>query len=220
MKLDLALAYLPNSYFALTQPMASAPQLTGPDGETVDFLVTTGSTNVPTSSNMTGLLSATNVIQFAADEEVDTPFGAEPVLYEVLHVGPKMIILKTPYGGYDRQHRPQRPETGTKGTIGDSVINLATGATLVSPSPAAPPTNAQLCVAVRSVREPRRCGAPTEPTTRPPDDAASTDSIERVLHANASASAGWGAGRAGGDLVRVDGFLLRAQRMNCFTLEH
>ncbi len=144
LKLDLALAYLPNSYFALTQPMASAPQLTGPDGETVDFLVTTGSTNVPTSSDMTSLLSATNVIQFAADEEVDTPFGAEPVLYEVLHVGPKMIILKTPYGGYDRQHRPQRPETGTKGTIGDSVINLATGATLVSPSPSAPPTNAQL----------------------------------------------------------------------------
>ena len=167
LKLDLALAYLPNSYFALTQPMASAPQLTGPDGETVDFLVTTGSTNVPTSSNMTSLLSATNVIQFAADEEVDTPFGAEPVLYEVLHVGPKMIILKTPYGGYDRQHRPQRPETGTKGTIGDSVINLATGATLVSPSPAAPPTNAQLASLFAQFVNPGNAVPPPNPPLAP-----------------------------------------------------
>lgn len=167
MKIDLALAYLPNSYFALTQPMASAPQLTGPIGETVDFFVTTGSPNVPTSSNMTGILSATNVIQFAADEEVDTPFGAEPVLYEVLHVGPKMIILKTPYGGYDRQHRPQRPETGTKGTIGDSVINLATGATLVSPSPAAPPTNAQLASLLAQFVNPGVAVPPPNPPLAP-----------------------------------------------------
>ena len=144
LKLDLALVYLPPSYFALAGPQSSAPQLTGPDGETVDFFVTTNSPNVPTSSDMTGILSATNIIQFAAQEEVDTPFGAEIVTYEVLHVGPKMIIRKTPFSGFDFLHRPVRPDEGTKSTRGDTVIGLATAATLVSPSPAAPPSDAVL----------------------------------------------------------------------------
>lgn len=136
LKLDLALVYLPPSYFAIAQPMASAPQLVG------DFLVTTGSPNVPTSVDQTvgPALSPGDVIQFASEMENDTPFGAEPVTYEVLHVGPKLIILKTPYGGFDFQHRPVRPDQGTKSTRGDSVINLATGATLITPSPAAPPS--------------------------------------------------------------------------------
>ena len=64
--------------------------------------------------------------------------------YEVLHVGPKMIILKTPFSGFDFLHRPVRPDEGTKSTRGDTVIGLATAATLVSPSPAAPPSDAVL----------------------------------------------------------------------------
>src|SRR5208337_2727253 len=140
LKLDLALVYLPPSYFAIAQPMASAPQLVG------DFFVTTNSPNVPTSVDQTvgPALSPGDVIQFAVQEEIDTPFGAEQVTYEILHVGPKMIILATPFTGFDFLHRPVRPDEGTKSTRGDSVINLATGATLVSPSPAAPPVDAAL----------------------------------------------------------------------------
>jgi hypothetical protein len=55
-----------------------------------------------------------------------------------------MIILKTPFSGFDFLHRPVRPDEGTKSTRGDSVINLPTAATLVSPSPAYPPLAAQL----------------------------------------------------------------------------
>ena len=140
LKLDLALVYLPPSYFAIAQPMASAPQLVG------DFFVTTNSPNVPTSVDQTvgPALSPGDVIQFAAQEEIDTPFGAEQVTYEVLHVGPKTIILATPFTGFDFLHRPVRPDEGTKSTRGDTVINLATGATLVSPSPAALPSDAAL----------------------------------------------------------------------------
>jgi hypothetical protein len=138
MKLDLALVYLPPSYFALSQPQTSAPQLLG------DFFVTTGSPNVPTSRNHTATLAAGNTIQFMSQIENDTPFGAEPVTYVIKHVGPKLIILETAYGGFDFQHRPVRPDQGTKSTRGDEVINLATAAMLISPSPAAPPSNAQL----------------------------------------------------------------------------
>ena len=140
LKLDTPLVYLPNSYFAIAQPTTSAPQLEG------DFLVTTNSPNVPTTVDQTvgPALSPGDVIQFAAQEEIDTPFGSELVTYEVLYVGPKMIILKTPFSGFDFLHRPVRPDEGTKSTRGDSVINLPTAATLVSPSPAYPPPAAQL----------------------------------------------------------------------------
>jgi hypothetical protein len=138
MKLDLALVYLPPSYFALSQPQLSAPQLVG------DFFVTTGSPNVPTSVDQTPALSAGNTIQFMSEIENDTPFGAEPVLYTVKYVGPKLIILETPYGGFDFLHRPVRPDEGTKSTRGDEVQNLATAAMLIDPSPAAPPPNAAL----------------------------------------------------------------------------
>jgi hypothetical protein len=76
--------------------------------------------------------------------ENDTPFGPEPVFYVLKHVGPKLIILETAYSGFDFQHRPVRPDQGTKSTRGDEVINLATAAMLISPSPAAPPSNVQL----------------------------------------------------------------------------
>ena len=137
LKLDTPLVYLPNSYFAIAQPTTSAPQLEG------DFLVTTNSPNVPTTVDQTAL-SPGDVIQFAAQEEIDTPFGSEPVTYEVLYVGPKMIILSTPFSGFDFLHRPVRPDEGTKSTRGDTVQNLATAATLVIPSPAYPPLAAQL----------------------------------------------------------------------------
>jgi hypothetical protein len=138
LKLDLALVYLPPSYFALTQPTASAPQLEG------DFFVTTNSPTVPTSIDQTSALAAGNTIQFAAQEEIDTPFGSEPVLYVLKYVNPKMIILETAFTGFDFLHRPVRPDEGTKSTRGDTVIGLATAATLVTPSPAAPPSDAQL----------------------------------------------------------------------------
>lgn len=161
MKLDLALVYLPPSYFTIAQPMTSAPQLPG------DFFVTTGSPNVPTSQDQTGNLSAGYVVQFAAEQNIDTPFGSEPVTYVIKYVSPKLIILETPFGGYDRTHRPQRPETGTKGVIGDSVINLATGATLVSPSPAAPPIDAALAGPLAQFVNPGNAVPPPNPPLDP-----------------------------------------------------
>ena len=167
LKLDLALVYLPPSYFALAQQGASAPQLTGPSGESVDFFVTTNSPNVPTSSDMTGALAAGNVIQFAIQEEVDTPFGAEPVTYVVRHVGPKLVILETAFTGFDFLHRPVRPDEGTRATRGDTVLNRPTGATLVSPSPAAPPSAAALAAPFAQFVNPGIAVPPPNPPLKP-----------------------------------------------------
>ena len=167
MKLDLALVYLPPSYFALTGQQSSAPQLTGPIGESVDFLVTTDSPSVPTSSDMTSMLSAGNTISFADDETLDTPFGTDPVVYVIKYVSPKLIILETAYGGFDRSHRPERPETGTKGVIGKTVQNRATGATLVSPSPAAPPDTTTLASLLAQFVNPGIAVPPPNPPLAP-----------------------------------------------------
>ncbi len=129
-----ALAYLPPSYFAFAQPGAVAPQLSG------DFIVTTGSVSVPTTVDQTGVLDTAVVIEFAEQQGT---------LYTVAQVTPKMVTLTTPYTGIDTtntglNNTGTNNNAGTKGNIGTKVIQKPTGATLVSPSPAAPPTNAQL----------------------------------------------------------------------------
>jgi hypothetical protein len=129
------LAYLPPSYFALAQQGASAPQLAG------DFLVTTGSKDVPTTVDQTAAtppLAATNVIEFASQPGT---------LYTVAAVTPKIVTLTTAYSGIDENFTGAHnvnSNIGTKGNLGTEVIEKRTGATIISPSPAAPPTNAQL----------------------------------------------------------------------------
>lgn len=132
--IDRGLAYLPPSYFALAQQGASTPQLAG------DFSVTTGATNVPTTVDQTGALAATNIIEFA-----DQPGTS----YVVAAITPKILTLTTPYTGIDTNNTGANQvgtnaDAGTKGNIGKAVINKLTGARLIAPSPAAPPTNTQL----------------------------------------------------------------------------
>ena len=157
----LSLAYLPPSYFALAQQGASAPMLAG------DFLVTTGSAFVPTSVDQTGALAAGNIIQFAAQLEDDTPFGGTPVFYTVAAVTPKLLTLTTPYTGLgpgnSANTTQDSPATGTKGTKSTEVINFATAAALVSPSPAAPPTAAQLMAGLSQSVTPGMAVPPPNP---------------------------------------------------------
>lgn len=131
MLISLALAYLPPSYFANAAPMGAQPALAG------DFLVTTDSNEVSTTVDQTSALAAGNVIQFAA--QIGT-------LYTIAAVTPKLIKLTTPYTGIDTNNTGGGPNAniGTKGKIGTTVDNEPTGAILVTPSPAAPPTAAQL----------------------------------------------------------------------------
>jgi hypothetical protein len=126
------LVYLPPSYFAMAQQGASAPQLAG------DFFVTTNSAYVPTTEDQTGVLASEYTIEFASQMGV---------LYFVLAVTPKIITLATPYTGLDDNFTGTynvNSNAGTMGNIGTEVIKKVTGAFLVSPSPAAPPTNAEL----------------------------------------------------------------------------
>jgi len=121
------LFYLPPSYFALAQPQASAPQLTG------DFFVTPGSINVPTSASQVDILFPGNTIQFAAYPAANTPLGTEPFIYTIAAVSPQQITLTEPY----------ESEVTTK-VQGVLTTPVASGAWIVSPSPATPPTDTQL----------------------------------------------------------------------------
>jgi hypothetical protein len=127
------LAYLPPSYFALAQQGAATPALEG------DFLVTTGSKDVPTTEDQTGVVSGGDLIEFA--DQMGT-------LYTVDQVTPKIIRLTTAYSGIDTNNTglmntPNNNSVHTKGNLGDEVINKRTGARDVSLS-GAPPTNTEL----------------------------------------------------------------------------
>lgn len=119
------LAYLPPSYFALAQQTAATPQLTG------DFIVTTGSTNVPTTVSQVGVLAGGNLIEFASQ------MGT---IYTIASVTAGIVTLTTAYTGLDRR----RFNSIERRTEGGPVIQEPTGAYLIFPSPALPPTNNQL----------------------------------------------------------------------------
>jgi hypothetical protein len=152
------LAYLPPSYFSLAQQGASAPQLVG------DFLVTTGSKNVPTTVDQTAAtppLAATNVIEFASQPGT---------LYTVAAVTPKIVTLTTAYSGIDENFTGAHnvnSNLGTKGNLGTEVIEKRTGATIISPSPAAPPTNAQLAAVLGQFVDPGNAAPPPKPPLSP-----------------------------------------------------
>lgn len=146
------LAYLPPSYFALAQQGASNPLLPG------DLLVSTGSTNVKTTEDLTGDVSAGDTLVFAS--QLDK-------IYTVLNVGPKTIELTTAYSGLDRS----KYDNELRRIEGGPVINQATGAFLVTPSAAAPPTNAQLAQVLAQYSETQTAvpppGPPFPPATVP-----------------------------------------------------
>lgn len=144
MKLDTALVYLPPSFFTLAQQTTSQPQMRG------DFYVTTGSTWVPTEFDHTGILSPGHVIQFAAQltETPASPPAGGPlqtlqVTYVIETVAPRGITLTEEYSGRDFNKKSSNENKRSNDLTG-LAIEQPTGAFLISPSPAAPPTNAEL----------------------------------------------------------------------------
>lgn len=130
MLIGRALAYMPPSYAALSQQGESAAQLDG------DFIVTTGSKDVPTTADQTGSLSTGNILQFASQ------LGT---FYTVANVTNKIVTLDTPYSGIDDNGTGSNnasSNVGTKGNLGTSVIKKSTGA--MSPVTVSAPTNNQL----------------------------------------------------------------------------
>ena len=152
-----ALAYLPPSYFALAAQGTSTPHLAG------DFIVTTGSKDVPTTADQTAALAPGNVIEFA--EQMGT-------LYTVAALGPKIVTLTTEYTGIDTNNTGlvntgTNNNVGTKGNIGTTVIKKPTGAVRVSPSPAVPPSNVQLAGLLGQFVDPGNAAPPPSPPLVP-----------------------------------------------------
>jgi hypothetical protein len=149
------LAYLPPSYFALAQQQASAPQLAG------DFLLTTGSTSVPTTVDQTGVLSPGDVIQFAEQMTLN---------YTVATVTPKEITLTTPFTGIDNNNTGTNQEgtnsnAGTKGNLGSAINEKPSGA--FSVALAQPPSNAQLSAPLAQFVAPETAAPPPNPPLDP-----------------------------------------------------
>lgn len=154
-----ALAYLPPSYFALAQPNASYPQLEG------DFFVTTGSRRVLTSVDQSAVLSQGDIIRFASQFTLNRFSLTEDSLYTVDGVTPTAIMLTEGYTGIDdnftgTNHVGVDSNNGTKGNIGATVQNKATGAFLVDPTPAVDPTDNQLAGPLAQFVSPATAGPP------------------------------------------------------------
>ena len=149
------LVYFPPSYFSLAQQGSATPTLDG------DFVVTTDSAIVFTENDQTAALAPTNIIEFASQLGVS---------YTVLNVGPKFITLTTPYSGIDENFTGQHnvnSNAGTKGNLGTKVKNKATDAWLVSPDPAAPPSNDQLAGPLAQFVDPGFAAPPPNPPLDP-----------------------------------------------------
>jgi hypothetical protein len=156
MLIDRALVYLPPSYFSLAGQQASTPQLAG------DFIVTTGSTSVPTTVDQTGALAPGDIIQFASQLDV---------FYTIATVAPGLVKLTTPYTGIDDNFTGTNNEgtnsnRGTMGNLGDKVTKT-TGAFLVNPSPAAPPSNTELAEPLGQFVALETAGPPPNPPLDP-----------------------------------------------------
>jgi len=151
------LAYLPPSYFSIAQQSNSKPQLAG------DFIVTTGSTNVPTTVDQTGVLSPGSIIQFAEQLQNNTAFGVVEVTYVVDSVTPSLVKLTAPFTGIDNNNTGTNnvgtnSDAGSKGNIGSVVNKKATAAFLILS--AVPPTNDQLSAALGQFVAPETAGPP------------------------------------------------------------
>lgn len=152
-----ALVYLPPSYFALTQQGTATPQLAG------DFLVTTGSPVVPTTEDQTAALSPGDTVRFASQQ--DTDYTVRSVTFAVTgQTG--ILTLTSPYTGLDRNkidsNNEPRPTNQTA-----HAQKQATGAMRITPSPAAPPANTALAVALGQFVGPAGTATPPPPPPNP-----------------------------------------------------
>lgn len=124
------LVYLPPSYFALAQQQASAPRLSG------DFWVKQGSPTVLTTVDQTGVLAATNVVEFAAQRGVQ---------YEVASVSATFVKLTTAYTGLSHAEiAPAAEAPYPAQSVSEEADAVVSSAVLVSPSQAEPPDSAHL----------------------------------------------------------------------------
>ena len=152
------LAYLPPSYFALAQQGAATPQLAG------DFIVSTGSTRVATTVDQTvgSALAAGNTLEFAAQPGV---------VYTIASVATSgtggVVTLTTPYTGLNNNNTGIDHDVGTKGNISPVVSDKPTGASRISPTPAAPPSNAQLAGVLGQFVALETAGPPPNPPLDP-----------------------------------------------------
>lgn len=152
-----SLVYLPPSYFALSQQGASNPPRRG------DFLVTTGSKNVPTTIDQTDALGVSAVIRFASQPDKD---------YTVAQATAKIVTLTEEYTGTDDNFTgPHNVGTnsnnGTMGNVGTEVINKKTGAILITPSSAAEPTHDQLAGLMAQFVQTATAAPPLNPPLTP-----------------------------------------------------
>lgn len=164
MLIENALAYMPPSYFSIAQQGLSMPQLSG------DFMLTTGSTSVPTTEDQTGSLAQGSVIQFAEQMTLDTAFGTLPVFYIVDQVTPKYITLTTPFTGIDNNNTGTNQEgtnsnAGTKGNLGSSITLKPSGAFCAALSQ--PPSSAQLSAPLGQFVQTEVAGPPPNPPLSP-----------------------------------------------------
>lgn len=149
--IDRHLAYLPPSYFALAQQGAATPQLSG------DFLVTTGSKNVPTTEDQSSDLASGNTIEFAVQPGTT---------YVIDQVTDKIVKLTTPFEGLGPLSQELMPD-GTKDWRSVAVQKFPTGARLISPSPANPPLAAELSAPVAQFVAPETASPPPNPPLTP-----------------------------------------------------
>lgn len=122
------LAYLPPSYFALAQQGAATPELEG------DFLVTTGSKDVPTTEDQSAALASGNTIEFVV--QIGT-------IYTIDQVTDRIVRLVEEFSGLGPLSQTLMPD-GTKDWRSVAAQKFPTGARLIAPSPAAPPIAAEL----------------------------------------------------------------------------
>ncbi len=155
------LVYLPNSYFAMAQQGTSFPQLAG------DFIVTTGSKDVPTTEDQSSVLSQGSVIQFAAQFENHFPFGTVPVLYVVAAVTKKIVTLTEVFTGIGPMNTNPQSGAGVKGTKSDQLLKFPTAAFFVTPAAAAPPSKDQLAGPLAQYVETQVAAPPPAPPLSP-----------------------------------------------------
>lgn len=149
--IDRHLAYLPPSYFALAQQGAATPALSG------DFIVTTGSKDVPTTEDHSGDLASGNTIEFAVQPGTT---------YVIDQVTDKIVKLTTPFEGLGPLSQELMPN-GTKDWRSVAVQDFQTGARLIAPSPANPPIAAELSAPVAQFVAPETASPPPNPPGNP-----------------------------------------------------
>jgi hypothetical protein len=155
--IDRHLAYLPLSFFALAQQQRSFPALEG------DFIVTTGSIDVPTTEDQSTEVDVGDFIEFSVQP------GTR---YEVAAVTPKIIRLTEVFLGIDTNdtglnNTPVKNAMGTKGNIGPGLIEHRTGARLVDPINAEAPSNDELSVPLGQYVAPGVAAPPPNPPLSP-----------------------------------------------------